>query len=225
MRKQKATAYAVKLPGLYGVAEVAKQRNIDTQVIYTALEAKQIICHQAGGILLFTDGDIVNLDAYLENRNAMAKARLEALAGYMTLKEAIGETGLTERVVKILVDAKYWDGFKEHPGKSGRWLVSKVSVSSYLESRKDAGKSPLESSSVVEQVACLAEMLRVAETRVETPPANNPLLNDLFERIEAFEAQIERQPKRHLPYEVLINGLFYRVLAFEDTLTHLQAVA
>jgi len=182
MRKQKATAYAVKLPGLYGVAEVATQRGIDTQVIYAALKNKQITCHQAGGILLFTDGDIANRDAYLENRNATAKARLEALADHMTLKEAIGETGLTERVVKILVDAKYWDGFKEHPGKSGRWLVSKVSVSSYLESRKDARKSPLESNSVVEQVACLAEMLRVAETRVETPPANNPLLNDLAVR-------------------------------------------
>ena len=174
MRKQKAAAYAVILPGLYSVAEVAKQRNIEPQIIYTALETRQITCLQAGGMLLFTDGDTANLDAYLENRKAMAKAKQEARAGYMTLKEAIGETGLTERVIKILVEAKHWDGFKEHPGKSGRWLVSKVSVSSYLESRKDAGKSPLESNSVVEQVACLAEMLRVAETRVETPPANTP---------------------------------------------------
>jgi len=221
MRKQKATEYAVKIDGLYSVAEVAKQRNIDTQIIYAALETKQITCHQAGGVLLFTDGDIANLDIFLAKRKAMAKAKLEARAGYTTLKEASVKTGLPERIIKILVEAGYWDGFKEHTGKSGIWLVSKVSVSSYPASMGDAGKLALESNPVVEQVACLTEMLRV----VETLPANTHLLNDLFERLEAFGTRVERQPKRHLQYEVLVNGLFYRMFAFGDTLTHLQAVA
>jgi len=49
MPKRKTTEYAVKIDGLYSVTEVAIQRGIDALVIYLALEAKQINCHQAGG--------------------------------------------------------------------------------------------------------------------------------------------------------------------------------
>ena len=83
----------------------------------------------------------------------------------------------------------------------------------------------LENNAIVKEVAYLTEIIKVVETQIETLPANSPLFKDLFERLRAFEAQVERQPKKHLPYEIQINGLFYRVLAFGDTLTHLQAAA
>jgi len=215
MKTAKSLMTAIQLD-LLSVAEVAKRLGIKEHAIYKALNAGHIACHKAGGMLLFSNDDVARLETFLDERKASGGAGWEPPAGFLTLKQTAGETRLEPDEIKALIAGGYWEGYKEHPGKSGRWFVSQKSVAPYLEHCEKAGFPPVANSPVERRIQGLYERLRATEERIKTLPANSRLPESLYELIAAFEWDAETFSKKHAPHKARIDALYHKAAAFYE---------
>ena len=210
MKAAKSLMTAIQLD-LSSVAEVAKQLGIKEHAIYQALNVGHITCHKAGGMLLFNNDDVARLETFLGEK----KAAGETPAGFLTLKQAAKETCLDTGEIKALIAGGYWEGYKQHPGKSGRWLVSQGSVASYLEHCEKAGFPTVANSPAERRIQGLLERVRATEERIKTLPANSRLPERLYELI-AFEWYMETFSKKHAPHKARIDALYHKAVAFYE---------